>query len=128
MTGESWIGMEKRTTLEYNIFDDFYVAKKMSDFHAPSPPEVWVFTDEHPDSIDDGLLYDAAYATTTFTELPGSQHAAKCGMGFADGHGEIHTWKGPIVNEPVQYDAKRGVACSLSHPDMIYLSLHTPYN
>ena len=114
--------------LKYNIFNNFYVAKKMGDFHAPMPSDVWVFTDEHPDSIDDGLLYDANYATTSFTELPGSQHAGACGMGFADGHAEIHKWRGPIVNEPVQYNAKRAVACSLSDPDMIYISQHTPYN
>jgi prepilin-type processing-associated H-X9-DG protein len=87
-----------------------------------------VFTDEHPDSIDDALLYDANYATTSFTELPGSQHAGACGMGFADGHAEIHKWMGPVVNEPVQYNAKRGVTCSLSDPDMIYISQHIPYN
>jgi prepilin-type N-terminal cleavage/methylation domain-containing protein/prepilin-type processing-associated H-X9-DG protein len=114
--------------LKYNIFSDFYVAKKMSDFHTPTPTAVWVFTDEHPDSIDDSLLYDANYATTTFTELPGSQHAGKCGMGFADGHAEIHKWVGPVVNQPVQYNSKRGVACSLTDPDMIYLSQHIPYN
>lgn len=114
--------------LKYNIFKNFYVAKKMSDFHAPMPSDVWVFTDEHPDSIDDGLLYDANYATTSFTELPGSQHAGACGMDFADGHAEIHKWMGPIVNEPVQYNSKRAVACSLSDPDMIYISQHIPCN
>ncbi len=114
--------------LKYGIFANFYVAKKMSDFHSPRPSDVWVLTDEHPDSIDDGILYTATYATTSFTELPGSQHAGDCGMGFADGHAEIHKWRGPIVNEPVQYNSKRAVACSLTDPDMLYLGQHTPYN
>jgi hypothetical protein len=30
-----------------------FVAKKMGDLTVPGPSDSWVFTDEHPDSIDD---------------------------------------------------------------------------
>ena len=113
--------------LKFNIgYNNFYVPKKTTDIHHPGPSDVWVFTDEHPDSIDDALLYTPNYAVTTFTELPGSQHAGACGMGFADGHAEIHKWRGPVVNQPVTYTSKNGEACSISDPDMIYLTQHTP--
>jgi len=117
-------------------FTTWYVAKKSSDFHSPGPSDVWVFTDEHPDSIDDAVLYDANYPDTMFTELPGSQHAGACGMGFADGHAEIHKWLGPVGSAPVIYMNNTGqsianggrqrVPCLTTDPDMNYLAQHTP--
>ena len=35
----------------------FWRAKKMTDLKYPGPSDSWVFTDEHPDSIDDAILY-----------------------------------------------------------------------
>jgi prepilin-type N-terminal cleavage/methylation domain-containing protein/prepilin-type processing-associated H-X9-DG protein len=117
-------------------WSSWYVAKKTSDFHTPGPSDVWVFSDEHPDSLDDALMYTASYAVTTFTELPGSQHGGACGMTFADGHSEIHKWKGPVANVPVIYSQSTGplpngrqqVPCSITDPDMLYLAAHTPQN
>ena len=34
-----------------------FVASKMGDLQTPGPSDSWVFTDEHPDSIDDAILY-----------------------------------------------------------------------
>ena len=108
----------------------WYFAKKMSDFHVPGPSDAWVFTDEHPDSIDDALLYSSSYPVTSFTELPGSQHGGACGMAFADGHSIIHKWSGPVVVVPVIYvngpPLRQQVPCLISDPDMIFLAQHTP--
>ena len=104
----------------------WYVAKKTSDFHSPGPSDVWVFSDEHPDSIDDAIMYNASYAVTSFTELPGSQHGGACGMSYADGHAEVHKWKGPVVNVPVTFTTVQRVPCLITDPDMIFLSQHTP--
>ncbi|MGH7980452.1 MAG: prepilin-type N-terminal cleavage/methylation domain-containing protein [Limisphaerales bacterium] len=117
-------------------WSQWYVAKKSTDLHTPGPSDVWVFSDEHPDSIDDGLLYDANYPVTIFTELPGNQHGGACGMAFADGHAEIHKWKGPVMAAhatvrylgPVDLDVTQQVPCSTTDPDMLYLSQHTPIN
>jgi prepilin-type N-terminal cleavage/methylation domain-containing protein/prepilin-type processing-associated H-X9-DG protein len=119
----------------------WYFAKKSSDFHSPGPSGVWVFSDEHPDSHDDGLMYTANYPVSTFTEIPGTQHGGACGMAFADGHAEIHKWQGAIANVPVQYwngaasppigalpNGRQQVPCSLTDPDMLYLATHTPIN
>jgi len=112
----------------------WYVAKKTTDFHYPGPSDCWVFTDEHPDSIDDTLLYTSSYPVTSFTELPGNQHGGGCGMTFADGHAEIHHWKGPVMNahRTVIYQTVIGttqqVPCQTTDPDMNWLAIHTPQN
>jgi len=108
----------------------WYFAKKSADFHTPGPSGVWVFSDEHPDSIDDALLYDASYPVTQFTELPGCQHGGACGMAYADGHAEIHKWIGPILaaHQAVTYTIVQRVPCSATDPDMLYLAARTPQN
>jgi prepilin-type N-terminal cleavage/methylation domain-containing protein/prepilin-type processing-associated H-X9-DG protein len=110
----------------------FWWAKKFSDLTAPGPTESWVFTDEHPDSIDDGVLYTDPSATTgtgQFTELSGSQHAGACGISYADGHAEIHKWRGGVVVQPVRYQTIAGVNQQVSvtnDPDLAWLAQHTP--
>ena len=106
----------------------WYVAKRSTDFHTPGPSGVWVFIDEHPDSIDDGLLYAANYPVTTFTELPGSQHDGACGVTFADGRAEIHKWQGTAARQPVQYNIRQRIVCSINDPDMLWQAQHTPHN
>ena len=114
----------------------WYVANKSTSFHTPGPSSVWVFSDEHPDSIDDALMYTANYPVTVFTELPGCQHAGACGMAFADGHAEIHHWKGPVMSShqavtflgPNDPGVTQQIPCSTSDPDMLYLAQCTPQN
>lgn len=110
----------------------WYVAKKMSDFHVPGPSSCWVIADEHPDSIDDCILYTASYPVTSFTELPGNLHGGGCGVVFADGHAEMHFWKGPVMtaHRSVSYMTTVGVtqqvSCSTTDPDMLWLANRTP--
>jgi prepilin-type N-terminal cleavage/methylation domain-containing protein/prepilin-type processing-associated H-X9-DG protein len=106
----------------------WYVAQKVTDFHSPGPSECWVYIDEHPDSMDDALMYTANYAVTTFTELPGNLHAGGCGVAFGDGHSEVHNWKGPVMttHRKVTYVVQRNLTCSTSDPDMLWLAQHTP--
>jgi prepilin-type N-terminal cleavage/methylation domain-containing protein/prepilin-type processing-associated H-X9-DG protein len=119
----------------------FYFAKKSSDFHTPGPSDVWVFADEHPDSLDDNIFYTANFAFDELIEIPGVQHGGACGIGFADGHAEIHKWRGEIANVPVTFwngastpplgalpTGRQQVPCPLTDPDMLYLASHTPVN
>jgi prepilin-type N-terminal cleavage/methylation domain-containing protein/prepilin-type processing-associated H-X9-DG protein len=112
---------------------NWYVATKSTSFHSPSPSDVWVISDEHPDSIDDGLMYTCSYTPVVppeFMELPGNQHGGGCGIGFADGHAEIHQWRGATVTSHpnVNYIALRNVSCDGSDVDLIWLAQHTPFN
>lgn len=108
----------------------WYVAKKTTDFHFPGASDVWVFTDEHPDSVDDALLYTANYPVTQFTELPGNQHGGACGISFADGHSEIHKWVDSVMttHRAVSFSTVQRVSCSISDADMTWLANHTPQN
>ena len=78
-----------------------YTYKKMSDIRRPPPSNLWVFVDEHPDSINDGWLTDGWPGGGGWGDLPASYHAAACGLGFADGHAEIHKWRDKATLEPV---------------------------
>jgi len=113
----------------------FYDVKKTSDLHYPAPSDCWVVTDEDPDSDDDATLYDdpvpwTAGGSTSFTELPGSLHDKGCGMVFADGHSEIHVWKGTLDTPPVMFlTYNQDVSCKgdlLALNDLLWFSEHTP--
>jgi prepilin-type N-terminal cleavage/methylation domain-containing protein/prepilin-type processing-associated H-X9-DG protein len=112
----------------------FYNAKKMSDMHAPAPADCWVMLDEHPDSDDDATFFvnpaDATGTGTSFTELPGSMHGNASGMVYADGHSEVHKWKGATV-QPVTYRTtylqKVDITGdSAAQNDLAFLAQHTP--
>jgi prepilin-type N-terminal cleavage/methylation domain-containing protein/prepilin-type processing-associated H-X9-DG protein len=109
----------------------WYVAIKSSDFHNPGASDVWVFSDEHPDWIDDAIMYTANYGVTEFTELPGNQHGGACGMAFGDGHAIVYKWKGPVMMSHLNVgylNQPPAVPCANTDPDMLYLAEHTPQN
>jgi prepilin-type N-terminal cleavage/methylation domain-containing protein/prepilin-type processing-associated H-X9-DG protein len=78
-----------------------YVYYKLSEILRPPPVNLWVFVDEHPDSINDGWLTDSWPGGGGWGDLPASYHAHACGIGFADGHAEIHKWRDQGTLEPV---------------------------
>jgi prepilin-type N-terminal cleavage/methylation domain-containing protein/prepilin-type processing-associated H-X9-DG protein len=105
---------------------NWVVMVKSTDFQRPGSSDSWVFIDEHPDSIDDALLYTSSYPVTSFTELPGSQHGGACGVAFADGHCEIHKWTGSLATRSVRYISQQRIACDSTDPDMLWLAERTP--
>jgi prepilin-type N-terminal cleavage/methylation domain-containing protein len=75
---------------------------KMSAIQNPTPVNLWVFTDEHPDSINDGWLVVDPTATIRWSrDLPGSYHNHANSFTFADGHSELHKWLQPTTSAPV---------------------------
>jgi prepilin-type N-terminal cleavage/methylation domain-containing protein len=105
-----------------------YIAKKFTAFHAPGPSDVWLFSDEHPDSLDDAIFYTPNYPISPLIEIPGCQHGGSCGVSFADSHAEIHKWKGKFSNLPVTYLPARFVTIPVADPDLNWLAQHTPRN
>lgn len=112
-----------------------FFAAKASQLRNPGPSDSWVFTDEHPDSIDDGILYIPPMFGTedafgVFVELPSSLHNGADGISFADGHAEIHKWQDGRTRQPVGYKSTSGDTTRINmvpnSPDLIWLAQHTP--
>jgi prepilin-type N-terminal cleavage/methylation domain-containing protein/prepilin-type processing-associated H-X9-DG protein len=128
----SFSGTGQKPPGSLSNFNPFYIATTMNGFGPASlsPSLSWVFINEHPDSIDDGILYiDPGHGdqsgTGQFTECPASYLANGCGISFADGHAEIHIWRGSLANRPVQYTSLRNVSVT-DDPDLAWLAQHTP--
>ncbi|MGA2246670.1 MAG: prepilin-type N-terminal cleavage/methylation domain-containing protein [Verrucomicrobiota bacterium] len=84
-------------------YPGFRCYNKMSDISTPSPVNLWVFTDEHPDSINDGwLVVDPTTLTSWGNDLPGSYHDHANSLTFADGHSEPHKWLEGTTSAPVK--------------------------
>jgi prepilin-type processing-associated H-X9-DG protein len=68
----------------------------------PRPTDIFVFLDEHPDSIDDGNFLNREASTTgwgmnsvtinQWHDLPASYHNRSGAFSFADGHAGLHRW------------------------------------
>src|ERR1051326_152671 len=60
-------------------------------FQVPDPAGIFVFTEEHPDSIDDGYFLNNP-DVLQWRDLPASYHNGADNLAFADGHVERHEW------------------------------------
>ena len=78
---------------------------KLSDITLPTPTDLWVFDDEHPDSINDAWEITDVTDTSHFVDLPASYHCGAAGFSFADGHSEVHKWQESSTIYPVTYNA-----------------------
>ena len=84
----------------------------------PHPTDIFVFLDEHPDSIDDGyfLNREASAASQGYgygnapgdewVRLPASYHNLATAFSFGDGHSSLHRWsKSTTIRPPLAYAA-----------------------
>jgi prepilin-type N-terminal cleavage/methylation domain-containing protein/prepilin-type processing-associated H-X9-DG protein len=87
---------------------------KMS--QIPQPSEIFVFLDEHPDSIDDGYFINRAYSYyTEWIDLPASYHNNSAAFSFADGHAALHRWlKSSTLRPPLPNAANLPIAIPAS--------------
>ena len=106
----------------------FFYAKKLANLSNPGPSDSWVFIDEDPDSIDDNVMYtnpNLTSGTGSFVEFPASDHNGACGIGWADGHAEIHKWVDPTTLVQVTYTIRTRLQVTNSK-DLAFLASHTP--
>lgn len=66
---------------------------KASSFTRPGPSKTWVFIDECPDSINDGLFGVYMNPRRGWDDVPSSTHNGSGGLSFADGHAELKKWE-----------------------------------
>lgn len=70
----------------------------------PTPAQMYVFLDEHPDTIDDGIyMVDPVQGQG---DRPGSYHNRGTDFCFADGHCEIHHWRSTQTAASVLYQTQ----------------------
>jgi prepilin-type N-terminal cleavage/methylation domain-containing protein/prepilin-type processing-associated H-X9-DG protein len=99
VTGQ-WLGGSKNDNQSTGL-----VYQKDSDMTHPGPANLWVFGEEHPDTInDEGMAVQIVNYTrggnATWIDLPGNSHTGAGTFSFADGHAEIHRWQGFVASLP----------------------------
>ena len=69
--------------------------------HIINPTQTWVVVDEHPLSINDAAcavqIVKQDAKSGNVIDFPASYHNGACGLSYADGHSEIHQWKGSKI-------------------------------
>jgi prepilin-type N-terminal cleavage/methylation domain-containing protein/prepilin-type processing-associated H-X9-DG protein len=108
------------STNGYNVNNPSYVQFfKLTSI--PRPSDIFVFLDEHPDSISDGSFlstvtgtaspsyppYNNLVADNEWVRLPASYHNGAASFAFADGHSQIHRWQFSSTTPPAQPNAAR---------------------
>jgi prepilin-type N-terminal cleavage/methylation domain-containing protein len=106
-------------------FPAYMAYGKESELTAPTPSQLWVFADEHPDSIDDGWLVTFMTWPTEWNNLPASQHNDSCPFNFADGHNEMHKWLSYSTCPPVKYARMTGTFIAQGSTDLQWMFNHT---
>ena len=89
-----------------NRFNPLYVQFfKQTDISNPAG--IFVFLDEHCDSINDGFFVNRL-ENYVWGNLPGSYHNGAVNLSFADGHVQSHRWVVPETVQPPRANVVRG--------------------
>ncbi|HSY19835.1 MAG TPA: prepilin-type N-terminal cleavage/methylation domain-containing protein [Candidatus Acidoferrales bacterium] len=108
---------------------------KMGDLNSGSlaPVDAWIFCDESMYTLNDGYLQMDLNAPD-YPDVPANYHGHSNGFNFADGHAELHKWKGGLISTPYVYsitDNTTGypkpwpLVQNANDPDWIWLKQHT---
>jgi prepilin-type processing-associated H-X9-DG protein len=69
---------------------------RLAEIINPPPSQVWIFLDEHPGSINDGVYSgmgpQSSLAAYRYIDWPATYHNNGAGFVFADGHAETKAW------------------------------------
>jgi prepilin-type N-terminal cleavage/methylation domain-containing protein/prepilin-type processing-associated H-X9-DG protein len=84
----------------------------------PLPYRIFIFLDEHPDSINDGYFLNKWPPKNSddreWIDLPASYHNGAASFSFADGHSETHRWQNGSTKQP-------------TIPGLSFLPMDVPY-
>jgi prepilin-type processing-associated H-X9-DG protein len=102
------IGVRNRTVAMNSFIGDYNgtmvrfgnsayrVFNKSTEFTVPGPAMTFVFLDECPDSINDGL-FQMNMTRNTWSDIVASLHNGGGGLSFADGHAEVRKWRDSVT-------------------------------
>lgn len=93
--GEFLVGDENKNNPSYRQY------RKAQEFISAS--EIFVFVEEHPDSINDGYFLNRA-AKYEWNDLPASWHNGSANLTYGDGHAENHRWLDGSTRKPNRPD------------------------
>jgi len=96
---------------------------KDSDLLNPAPSNLWITTDENPDSINDGA-FAVAMNSSAWVDFPAPYHNDSTSFSFADGHSEQHRWVQLNHLPPVTYVSLINNAAA-NDPDVLWLQTKT---
>lgn len=69
----------------------------------PQPSDIFVFIEEHPDSLRDGYFLNSYNkGVYQWRDLPASYHNGGANIAFADGHVEWHQWRRGSTRQPAK--------------------------
>jgi prepilin-type N-terminal cleavage/methylation domain-containing protein len=115
---------------QYGAGQNWRIYSKQTDLTLPAPVNAWVFIDEHPDSINDGLFrvnlqgVAADYSGGTFewNDYPANNHGGSGVLSFGDGHAAPHKWTDPaLVPGPVKHTKYSSLMATAPYTDLIWL-------
>jgi len=98
-------------------------ARKVDEFIYPTPAESTVLLDEHPGSINDPGFFPPFAAG--LVDAPGNLHERAGTISFADGHAEVHPWKGRLRSIPPARGGAAWAPVLAPDPDHSWLSYHS---
>lgn len=90
----------------------------------PNPSDIFVFLDEHCDTINDGFFVNRLN-DPTWGNLPGSYHNGAANLSFADGHIMSHRWQVPGTFRPPAQGAVGGTFPAQPTTDFDWLKERT---
>jgi prepilin-type N-terminal cleavage/methylation domain-containing protein/prepilin-type processing-associated H-X9-DG protein len=120
MSMNAMVGDPGELTNRFNpLYTQFFRLAEIS-----KPSSIFVFLDEHPDTINDGFfvnrLEDYAWGN-----LPASYHNGAVSLSFADGHTESHRWVLADTMRPPRQGAVGGTIPATPTTDFEWLKQRT---
>ena len=115
---------------QYGPGQNWQIYNKSTDIRNPSPANAWVFIEEHPDSINDGLFRvnlqsvaaDYSGGTYVWNDYPACNHGKIGVLAYADGHAQTHVWNdGALYPNPVVHNKNNNLAAIAPYSDLIWL-------
>jgi len=117
----------------WDAVSGYVKVRKASHMIKPGPAEVWVYLDEHPDSMNDPGFFSPRGPKTalTWVDVAANYHNGACGVAFADGHSEVHKWQGKAKGAKVKYQGSTDLSTGAGTPaqdqrDCLWLWQRTP--
>ena len=101
-------------------YSTFRTYMKEADMGIPGASQLFVFLDEHPNSINDAAFAvkcDARDGGARIIDFPASFHNGACGFAFGDGHAEIKKWMDKRTKVPASFDGRIGMQLNVASPN-----------